>query len=284
MNGLIFSIEEFAVFDGEGIRVNVFLKGCPLRCKWCHNPEGWENKIQIVKNPNGCLNCGICKTVCGSADNCVLCSKCIINCPRGLIRESGMWISSDELSRKLLKFEKILNAGRGGLTFSGGEVLMQADYLCEVLDKTSSMHRIIETSGYSKNEAFKEVLKRVDFVYYDLKIMNDEKHKKYTGVGNKQILTNAQTLFESSVPCVIRVPFIHGVNTDEENLVALCEFVKNASNAEKIEFLCYNKMAGAKYKMLGIDYKGQFTQPDSDDLRLAENIMKSYNMNYYISN
>ena len=283
MKGLIFSIEEFAVFDGDGIRVNVFFKGCPLRCRWCHNPEGWEKKIQIVKNPNGCLNCGICKKICSSPDNCVLCSNCIINCPRGLIRESGMWISADELSKKLLKFQNILKVSGGGLTFSGGEVLMQADFLCEVLDKVSSMHRVIETSGYGDNDKFKEVLKRVDFVYYDLKIMDSEKHKKYTGVSNELILKNADSLFKSKVPCVIRVPFIHGVNTDLQNITALCEFIKNASNVEKTEFLCYNKMAGAKYKMLSLEYNEEFFGPNDADLKLAEEIFKLYNLEFSIT-
>lgn len=283
MKGLIFSIEEFAVFDGDGIRVNVFFKGCPLRCKWCHNPEGWEKKIQIVKNPNGCVNCGICKNICTSPDECKLCSKCIINCPRGLIRESGMWILDDELAKRLLKFEEILKLSGGGLTFSGGEVLMQADFLISVLDKTSSMHRIIETSGYGNSEKFKEVLKRVDFVYYDLKIMDDEKHKEYTGVSNKIILENARILFESNVKCVIRVPLIHNVNTDLENIKALCEFVKNAPNVEKVEFLCYNKMAGAKYKMLGYEYDFDFLPPDDNDLKMVDEVFKSYNLKYCVS-
>lgn len=283
MEGLIFSIEEFAVFDGDGIRVNVFFKGCPLRCRWCHNPEGWENKIQIAKNPNGCLNCGICEKICSSPDKCILCSNCIINCPRGLIRESGMWISADDLSKKLLKFENILNGSGGGLTFSGGEVLMQVDYLLEVLEKVSTMHRVIETSGYGDSDKFKEVLKRVDFVYYDLKIMDSEKHKKYTGVSNELILKNADILFKSKVPCVIRVPFIHGVNTNLENITSLCEFIKNASNVEKTEFLCYNKMAGAKYKMLSLEYKEEFLQPDDADLKLMEEIFKSYNLKFSIT-
>ena len=282
MKGLIFSIEEFAVFDGEGIRVNVFFKGCPLRCRWCHNPEGWENKIQLVKNSNGCLNCGICEKICPSPDNCTLCSNCIINCPRGLIRKSGMWISSEELSKKLLSFESILKLSGGGLTFSGGEVLMQADFLKEVLDKVSSMHRVIETSGYGNSDKFREILKSVDFVYYDLKIMDDEKHAEYTGVSNEIILKNARILFESGVPCIVRVPFIKGVNTDKKNLTALCEFIKNTDNVQKIEFLCYNKMAGGKYRMLGLEYQDIFEQPDEADLKLAEAICKSYGLDFRI--
>ena len=283
MNGLIFSIEEFAVFDGEGIRVNVFFKGCPLRCRWCHNPEGWENKIQIAKNPNGCIKCGICENICASPGNCILCSKCIINCPKGLIRESGMVMSDDELATKLLKFEGILKKCGGGLTFSGGEVLMQADFLLSVLDKTSSMHRIIETSGYGDSEKSEEVLKRVDFVYYDLKIMDSKKHKEYTGVGNEKILKNAKILFSSGVPSVIRVPFIHDVNTDYENLISLCEFIKKSKNVSKVEFLMYNKMAGAKYKMLNMDYKYDFSQPTQDDLKLVESIFNDYGLNYSIT-
>ena len=283
MKGLIFAIEEFAVFDGEGIRVNVFFKGCPLRCKWCHNPEGWNGKVQIVKNPNGCMQCGICKNVCESPESCSLCGKCIVNCPRNLIRKSGEWYSADELANKLLKFEKILKISGGGLTFSGGEVISQAEFLCEVLDKTSALHRIIETSGYGNSNMFKEVLKRVDFVYYDLKIMDSKKHKEYTGVSNELILENAKFLFESGVPCVVRVPFIHSVNTDAENLMALCEFIKCANNVEKVEFLMYNKLAGAKYKLAGLDYEYDFHQPSNDDLKLADKILKEYGIQYSVS-
>ena len=145
------------------------------------------------------------------------------------------------------------------------------------------MHRVIETSGYGDNDKFKEVLKRVDFVYYDLKIMDSEKHKKYTGVSNELILKNADSLFKSKVPCVIRVPFIHGVNTDLQNITALCEFIKNASNVEKTEFLCYNKMAGAKYKMLSLEYNEEFFGPDDADLKLAEEIFKLYNLEFSIT-
>lgn len=282
MEGLIFSIEEFAVFDGEGIRVNVFFKGCPLRCKWCHNPEGWENKEQILKNPNGCIECGICKGVCEATDNCILCGKCIINCPRNLIRKSGEYYTADDLANKLLKFEKVLKNSGGGLTFSGGEVLMQADFLCEVLDKTSAMHRIIETSGFGDTQKFKEVLKRVDFVYYDLKIMDSKKHREYTGVENGLILKNAKLLFESGVPCVIRVPFIHGVNTDYQNLRLLCEFIKDKESIQNTELLMYNKMAGAKYRLAGLEYSYGFEQPTQEDLAVADSILKEYNIKYSI--
>lgn len=280
MKGLIFSIEEFAVYDGDGIRVNVFFKGCPLRCQWCHNPEGWEKKIQIVKNPNGCVHCGACDAVCPKGAECILCDQCVIHCPRNLIRESGYWIEAEELAKRLLRYKPVLEPSGGGLTFSGGEVLMQADFLCAILEKTACMHRIIETSGYGEPEKWKRVLELVDFVYYDLKIMDSEKHKHYTGVSNTLILENARILLDSGVPCTIRVPFIHDVNTDEENLRMLCEFVKDAPAMRYVELLSYNELAGAKYKLVGKEYNQNFTKPTEEDFALADKIFKAYGVNY----
>lgn len=280
MKGLIFSIEEFAVYDGDGIRVNVFFKGCPLRCQWCHNPEGWENHIQIVKNPNGCLHCGTCIHICPSPERCTLCGQCILHCPRCLIRQSGQWMEASALAQRLMQYAPILRQSGGGLTFSGGEVLMQPDFLCEILEKTASMHRVIETSGYGDPEKWRRVLHLTDFVYYDLKIMDSAKHKAYTGVSNDLILQNAEILFASGVPCTIRVPFIHNVNTDSENLAALCVFVKNAKNLHKVELLSYNKLAGAKYKGLGLTYGYTFQQPTQEDYDQADRIFQRYGINY----
>lgn len=282
MRGLIFAIEEFAVFDGSGIRVNVFFKGCPLRCRWCHNPEGWEHSVQIVKNPNGCVKCGICEKVCPSPQKCRLCKACIINCPKGLIREGGYWIESEDLAQKLLRYSPILEKSGGGLTFSGGEVLMQADFCREVLQKTASMHRIIETSGYGNSDKWRQILENTDFVYYDLKIMDSARHREYTGIGNEKILENARILFDSNVPCVIRVPFIHGVNTDTENLTSLCEFVRKSKNVEKIEFLQYNELAGAKYGLVGKTYDYSFQKPDSEDIERTEKICRAFKTAYAI--
>ncbi len=278
MKRLIFSIEEFALFDGDGIRVNVFFKGCPLKCRWCHNPEGQTSKIEIVRNPNSCKGCGKCGEVCESPAECKLCDRCIVYCPEGALRRSGEWIDADALARKLLKFAPVLNSNGGGLTFSGGEVLAQADFLIEVLQKTSAMHRIIETSGFGDPEKFKTVLENVDFVFYDLKVMDEEKHKLYTGVSNKLILQNATTLKESGVPFTIRIPFIKDVNTDEENLTAVAEFLQNSKNLKAVELLKYNRLAGAKYKLLGRSYEEYFQEADKEDYLLAEKIFLDYDI------
>lgn len=277
MKGLIFSIEEFALFDGDGIRVNVFFKGCPLKCKWCHNPEGQNPEIEIVRNPNSCKGCGKCNEICDNQPNCKLCDRCIINCPEDALRRSGEWIESDTLAEKLLRFAPALKNG-GGLTFSGGEVLAQADFLIEVLQKTSAMHRIIETSGFGDPDKFKEVLKNVDFVFYDLKVMDEEKHKFYTGVSNKLILQNATALKESGVSFTIRVPFIKDVNTDEDNLTALAEFLKDAPNLKAVELLKYNHLAGAKYGLLGRTYEETFREADEVDYLKAKEFFSGYNL------
>ncbi|MBO5253085.1 MAG: glycyl-radical enzyme activating protein [Clostridia bacterium] len=278
MKGLIFSIEEFALYDGPGIRVNVFFKGCPLRCRWCHNPEGLSPEKQIVRSPNGCIGCGACRDVCESPESCVLCRKCIITCPRGLIRVCGEEWDSEALAKHILKFSPILS--NGGVTFSGGEVLMQADFLSELLDRTASLHRAIETSGFGSTEAFERVLSKTDLVYFDLKVMDGEKHKLYTGVDNAVILKHAKMLMHSGVPYVFRVPFIKDVNTDEENLQRLKAFLSEAPTPPTVEFLLYNKMAGAKYPLAGMAYTEHFEQPDEADIERAKRILRAFNISF----
>lgn len=283
MRGLIFSIEEFAVFDGNGIRVNVFFKGCPLRCQWCHNPEGFEHKITVMRNRNVCVECGECERVCENKDTgCVLCGKCMVSCPRGALRKSGRWYESEELAKKLLRYKPIVEGSGGGLTFSGGEVLMQADFLVDVLQRTASMHRIIETSGYGDSEDFKRVLENVDFVFLDLKVMDSERHKFYTGVDNAKILQNARILMQSGVPFKVRIPFICGVNTDGANIRATCELIKDATNLLGIELLPYNEMAGAKYRLVGKTYDYDFKKPSEDVIAAAKKIINEYNIDCYV--
>lgn len=278
MKGTIFSIEEFAVHDGSGVRVNVFFKGCPLRCRWCHNPEGWNTKPKIVKNPNGCLHCGICEHICRNKDRCILCKQCIYNCPHDLIRISGETWEAAELAKKLNSYKDTLEMCGGGLTFSGGEVLMQSGFLCELLDGTNGLHRIIETSGYGKESEFKEVIRRVDFVYYDIKIMDNEKHKFYTGVSNEIILKNALTLANSDIPFTVRIPLVNEVNCDADNMEKTCEFLHGAENLASIELLPYNEMAGAKYPLVGLEYKYNYTKPNAKTLNMLEDIIRKHNI------
>ena len=257
----VFSIEEFSVYDGPGIRTTVFFKGCPMRCNWCHNPEGLLPKIQVVKSPNGCLRCGACEEVCQNKDECIACGKCISVCPRGLIRFSGVVYTVEELFLKLQKNAEYLKQCGGGVTFSGGECLLYADFLHDLISglKEIGVHTAIQTSGYAEESQFMKVLSVVDYVMVDLKIMDREQAIRYTGRSNELILKNFGHLKESGVPFMVRTPLIPSVTDTKENLTAIAERIKD-SGALGIELLPYNKMSGSKYTMAGIEYRPEFDE------------------------
>ena len=174
--GVIFDIKQFAVFDGPGIRTTVFLKGCPLRCMWCHNPEGLSFQPQLMVSQNGCIHCGRCKAVCKHLDHCVLCGDCVRACPNRLRKICGDRISAEALAHKLLRDKEYLSGEGGGVTFSGGEPCGQPEFLLECLDRLSEMHRAIETSGYCSPEIFGKIIQRLDYIIMDLKLMDEKEH------------------------------------------------------------------------------------------------------------
>ena len=259
--GKIFSIEEFSTYDGPGIRTTVFLKGCPLRCTWCHNPEGQRSETEMVRSPNGCLSCGAClregERLTG--DPCLV-SESTEVCPQRLIRSCGEELTSGALIARLEKNLDILNMSEGGVTFSGGEPLSQADFLveclCSLRDKT---HRALQTSGFASGETFERVLGECDFVLYDLKLIDDGLHKRYTGVSNTLILQNYRRLAASGVPFITRIPLIPTVNDTQENLRATAALMWECG-ARRVELLPYNKLAGGKYLMLGRKYTPDFDE------------------------
>lgn len=258
MKGRTFSIEEFALYDGPGIRTTVFLKGCPLRCNWCHSPEGQTFARQIVKSPNGCTHCGACERVCAHRDRCVLCGSCVGVCPRSLIRISGEDVEAEALFRRLEKNLSLLNRAGGGVTFSGGEPLMQTDFLCEMLDLLKGKtHRAIQTSGYCQPKEFERVLARTDLFLFDLKLTDETQAIRYTGKGSTIILNNFERLKQSGVPFLVRIPLIPGVTDTKENLTAIADRV-GGSGLIKVELEPYNKFAGSKYVMCGREYRPMF--------------------------
>lgn len=265
MKGLIFDIEEFAVYDGPGIRTAVFFKGCPLRCEWCHNPEGLSFSPQIIHSPNGCTHCGACKKACSSPYRCVLCGSCIKACPNNLIRISGTEWEAEKLAQKLRSYESFYKSSGGGITFTGGEVLSQPDFLYELLISLKGIHRAIETSGYADKEVFKKIIGECDLIMFDLKLFDDELHKKYTGASNKRILENFRILKKSGKPFIPRMPLIPGVNDRAEHFEKAAELLADAENYH-VEIELYNTMAGSKYPMIGREYN-----PSFDTSRKPEN-------------
>lgn len=266
VKGLLFDIEEFAVFDGPGIRTAVFMKGCPLRCNWCHNPEGLEiHKQRVVSSL--CCHCGACKTVCPSPEKCIGCGKCMSVCPTHCIHIAGEYYTPEELAAKLRRNADILSMNDGGITFSGGECSMQTEFLLSVRELLPELHFAIETCGYCESEKFRQLISKMDLVMFDIKHADAIEHKKYTGVDNQLILNNLHILIESCVPFIARVPVIPGVNDSAENLSATAVLLKNAANLIHVELLPYNAASGAKYKGVGMEYKPIFDDSKMPQLR-----------------
>lgn len=243
--GTIFDIKEFAIHDGIGMRTTVFFKGCPLRCVWCHNPEGLTMTPQLMVRENSCKHCGLCKKPCNHKE-CQPFKRCIHICPDNLIQIVGEEISAKQLAQKLLKNEDILK--KGGITFSGGEPLMQADFLLETISYLKDINIAIETSGYSDCQTFKKVIDKVDYVFMDIKLADDQLHKKYTGVSNLQILNNLKILQNSNKACTIRTPLIPNITDTKENLNAIKKLIGDLNH----ELIPYNEFASLKYKDLGM--------------------------------
>jgi len=249
MTGTIFDIKEMAVHDGPGIRTTVFFKGCPLRCKWCHNPEGLSFKPQLMYKYARCINCRSCQKECGHPE-CQPFGRCIHACPENCLEITGRVVTATELARELKESAHILGDAFGGFTFSGGEPLAQPHFLLELIEELKDYHLCIETSGCVNTKTFKNVLDKLDFIIMDIKLADREAHKKYTGSDNKQILENFEVLKGSKKPYVIRTPLIPGITDTSENLAAI-EKIVGDSEWEKLP---YNAAASAKYKMLGMKF------------------------------
>ena len=229
--GIVFDIKEFTVHDGPGVRTTVFLKGCPLACMWCHNPESQSIQPQIIRSPNG-------------------------------ERLAGREYTSVELAALLNQQADLLRANEGGITFSGGEPLFQADFVAEVIDLLDDTHVLLDTCGHAPQADFQLVLVRSDLVFYDLKLIDRQAHLRYTGVDNELILENLQLLGGSGKPFFIRVPLVPGVTDTDENLAAIASAVAGIPGLVEVDLLPYNRAAGAKYRYAGMEFK-----PDYDETR-----------------
>ena len=246
MQGLVFDIKEFSLHDGPGIRTTVFLKGCPLRCVWCHNPEGLSHRPELFVSST-CKACGLCYRGCDHED-CRPYGRCLHVCPQNALRVAGEAWEDGALADRLLAQEDFFRENEGGVTLSGGEPLLQADFCTALLDRLGRrIHRAIETSGYADAADFRRVAERCDLVMMDLKLMDADLHRRYTGVDNAHILENAAWLRTSSIPHVFRTPLIPRITDTEENLAAIRAFV----GEDAWETLPYNTLAGAKYAGVG---------------------------------
>ncbi len=249
MTGVIFDIKEFSIHDGPGGRFTVFLKGCPLRCLWCHNPEGLSCAPQLMYKKNMCTYCGRCKMGCNHPE-CEPFDRCIHACANGCLSVSGKEFTVEELSKRLRDNADFLEMTGGGITVSGGEPMLQSEFVCALADSLPDMHKAIQTSGYTDTQTYKRVIDKFDYIMQDIKLADRELHKKYTGVYNDNILKNINYLKSSGKEFVFRVPLIPGITDTDDNLKGISEIAGDSP----VELLPYNKLAGAKYEMLGMEY------------------------------
>jgi len=255
--GILFDVKELSVNDGPGLRTSVFLKGCPLRCIWCHNPEGLLPRPQLMESGAPCLGCGACRGGCGHAD-CRPFGRCLHVCPQGRLRVCGWREEAGALAARIREQESLLASSGGGVTLTGGEPLLQGGFLLALMAELKPLHVAVETSGCGDPDLFGEVARRADLLMVDLKQMDDGVHRRLTGAGNGPILSNLSRLMASGRPFIARIPLIPGVTDTPENLRETARFLSPARNLLRVELMPYNRLAGAKYASVGMEYRPEF--------------------------
>ena len=264
---LIFDFKRYAINDGPGIRITVFFKGCPLSCKWCHNPESHSIQKQKMYSREKCIGCEDCVEVCAhgacvlapegiitNTEACVLCGKCADICPTKATVMSGRELSVDEVMAEIKKEVVFMDQSGGGVTFSGGEPLLHPELLIPLLDacKAAGIHNCVDTSGFAGTNLLLNVAQKTDLFLYDLKLMDSQRHQKFTGVSNELILKNLQSLSNTNTNIIIRIPLIKGINDDEDNIERAVEFISSlAGNSIPVELLPYHNTAARKRDRLG---------------------------------
>jgi pyruvate formate lyase activating enzyme len=295
--GVLFDIQRYSIHDGPGIRTLVFMKGCPMKCIWCQNPESQRIEREVMFYNEKCTGCGQCVQVCPQGaikifegrsltdmDICTGHAKCVEVCPNEARSLVGKYVSVDEVFKEVMKDRAFYKRSGGGITISGGESTSQPDFVTDLLAKCqeAAIHTAIETCGCVGWEILENVVRHTDLVLYDLKLIDSAEHVKYTGVSNNQILDNARRLSKAyaKLPMVVRVPIIPGYTDSIKNIEGIAKFVSTElGDSARFELLNYNPLGETKYERLGRQYGASDLRPVSDEsiARLRE-IMTSYGL------
>jgi pyruvate formate lyase activating enzyme len=292
---LIFDIKRYSINDGPGIRATIFFKGCPLHCQWCHNPESISPKVQKLFTAAKCIGCGECCRVCPESacrlaldgvvtdgELCTLCGKCAEVCPTLATEMSGRYYSVAELLEVVKKERPFFDQSGGGVTFSGGEPLLYPEFLIEVLEACGSqnVHRAVDTSGFVKKETLLKAAQHTDLFLYDLKMIDPEKHKHYTGVDNRLILDNLAALAEYGSEIQVRIPLIGGVNDDDDSVVAMATYLADLPGEKRaVSLLPFHDVAKGKDEKLGRERDlAALHEPGADALQGVIDVFAGYGL------
>lgn len=264
----IFDIQRASMVDGPGIRTTVFFKGCNLKCKWCHNPESQKFQPQLLFYKNKCTGCGKCAEVCPHhLQKCDLCGKCELYCPNDARKVCGKSRTAEELLKEVAKDKVFYDTSGGGVTFSGGECMLQPEVLLELLQlcKENGIQTAVDTAGCVAWEYFERIMPYTDLFLYDMKCFSEELHIQGTGVSNKLILENLKRLSaEFAGDIIVRIPVIGGFNDGEEEIHAMAKFLK-ALKIKEVELLPYHKMGEHKYEAADMKFT-EYTVPDKEKM------------------
>ncbi|MBQ7292206.1 MAG: glycyl-radical enzyme activating protein [Clostridia bacterium] len=289
MKARVIEIKRFAVHDGDGIRTTLFLKGCPLACVWCHNPEGIGSAPQLAYMADKCIGCGSCVSGCPSGahsvkdglhiferEKCIGCGKCEEECPVNALKFYGREMSVEELLPLLTEDREFYENSGGGVTLSGGECLCHPDFCAELLArlKEQGIHTAVDTCGAVSREAIDKVMPYTDVFLYDVKAIDGEIHKKCTGRDNALILENLKYIDGCGKQIEVRYPYVPDYNSGEAEKIG--EFLSGLKNLTAVRVLAYHKYAGSKYSSLDMENKLPERMPTEEEVEEARNIIRKY--------